>query len=106
MDDGYSLLTSTRYDAFLESCRWNDDDEGPQPFFLLPYHLERLISAAEAHGWLVVRSALTYSVLKTACAEVVSTQRRTGKEGSTAFKVYFVNLNSFSHTEFLVRRFG
>ena len=88
MDEGCSLLTSTRYDPFLKSCRWNDDYEGPQPFFLLPYHLERLISAAEAHGWSNIRSALTYSVLKNACAEVVSTQQSRGEKGFTAFKVY------------------
>ena len=106
MDEGYSLLTSTRYDPILESCKWNDDAEGPQPFFLLPYHLERLISAAKAHGWTNVRSALTYSVLKTACAEVVAAQTRSGEEGSTAFRVCSsIPIRSIA-LNFLVNRFG
>ena len=100
MAEGYSLLTSTRYDPILESCKWNDDDEGPQPFFLLPYHLERLISAAEAHGWPNVRPALTYSVLKFTCAEVVAAQTRTGEGGLTAFRVWLVDFHSFDYTEF------
>lgn len=85
MDNEYSLLTSTRYDPFLKSCRWNDDHQGPQPFLLLSHHLDRLISAAEAHSWPNARSTLTYSHLKNACTEAVQSAQT--EEASTAFKV-------------------
>jgi 4-amino-4-deoxychorismate lyase len=89
MDDRppYQLLTSTRYDLYLKSLGWNDDNEGPLPFFLLQFHLDRLISAAEIHGWTDVQSSLTYPKLKTLCFEAVSLQK-----DSDAFKVLVIPL--------------
>jgi len=83
----YQLLTSTRYDLYLKSFRWNDDNEGPLPFFLLQFHLDRLISAAEIHGWTDVQSSLTYSKLKILCFEAISLQK-----DSDTFKVIGIPL--------------
>ncbi|EFI28684.1 aminodeoxychorismate lyase [Coprinopsis cinerea okayama7 len=49
---GYDLLTTTRHDPALTRFAWNNDrDAQPSPFFLLPYHHERLVEAAAKHGW-------------------------------------------------------
>src|SRR6266540_2383087 len=75
MDDErpeYQLLSSTRYDPHLKSYKWNDDQEGPIEFFLLPFHFERLVSAAQIHGWTNAESALGNSALKSACIKAVS----------------------------------
>ncbi|KAE9409098.1 D-aminoacid aminotransferase-like PLP-dependent enzyme [Gymnopus androsaceus JB14] len=76
----YFLLSSTRYDETLLKFSWNDDFDGPSPFFLLPYHFDRLIGAAEQHGWLQVKQSLSYEILKQKCHEKV-------KEVGPALKV-------------------
>lgn len=52
-DPSYSLLSSLRYDDALLNMDWNTRANGgkPSPFMLLPYHLDRLMAAAQEHGW-------------------------------------------------------
>ncbi|KAF6766693.1 aminodeoxychorismate lyase [Ephemerocybe angulata] len=69
MDD-YQLLTSTRYDTALLEFSWNNDCDGPSPYFLLPYHYDRLQNAAKVHGWTPLK-VYTYKELKAAIANVV-----------------------------------
>lgn len=78
----YFLLSSTRYDETLLKFSWNDDLDGSSPFFLLPYHFDRLIEAAERHGWQRAIKAVSYDILKKKCYDIVS---KAGMEGS--FKV-------------------
>jgi len=50
----YGLYSSSRYDPLLLSCELNTQANSPHtasPFFLLPYHRDRLVSAAKAFGW-------------------------------------------------------
>ncbi|KAF9567784.1 D-aminoacid aminotransferase-like PLP-dependent enzyme, partial [Agrocybe pediades] len=82
----YQLLTSTRYDPFLATQGWNDDDRGPSPFFLLRSHLERLISSAETHNWVYAVSVLKYGTLKGCCVDAISEQRIRGST-SAAFRL-------------------
>ena len=92
MDDQlpqYQLLSSTRYDPHLKSFNWNDDQEGPTDFFLLPFHFERLVSAAQTHGWTKAESALEYLTLKSACMKAVSLQ---SNDVCRSFKVSFPSL--------------
>src|SRR6266571_4328061 len=84
----YQLLSSTRYDPHLKPYKWNDDQEGPTEFFLLPFHFERLVSAAHTHGWTKAESALEYSTLKSACIKAVSLQ---GNDVCRSFKVFFLS---------------
>lgn len=86
-NEPFELLTSTRFDSFLLSLRWNNDQDGPSPFLLLPYHFDRLIAAAERHGWGHVKCSLTYEKLKSACNDVLADQL--AQETSNAFKVPF-----------------
>ncbi|KAF5388477.1 hypothetical protein D9757_004718 [Collybiopsis confluens] len=65
----YQLLSSTRYDQHLSSLAWNNDPAGPSPFFLLPYHFERLTEAAEQHGWEKTNQSHSYEKLKEKCIE-------------------------------------
>ncbi|CAA7264846.1 unnamed protein product [Cyclocybe aegerita] len=67
----YLLLTSTRYDPFLEIFTWNYDDDGPSPFFLLRHHCDRLNAAIDAHDWPNARSSHNYSNLKAACVNAI-----------------------------------
>jgi hypothetical protein len=49
----HELLTSFRYDPRLRSASWNTwRGNPPSPFFLLPFHLERLVSGAREFGWM------------------------------------------------------
>ena len=72
----YQLLTSTRFDPFLATLSWNNDHNGPCSFFLLPYHFDRLTSAAKAHKW--DHSLLTYDYLHSTCLDAVSESKERG----------------------------
>lgn len=55
----FLLLTSLRYDPLLLTRSWNTwPGNPPSPFFLLPYHLERLIGGARDFDWVVALEAL------------------------------------------------
>ena len=82
----YQLLTCTRYDTYLQRQEWNNDTDGPSPFFFLPLHFNRLVSAAEIHNWFYARSSLKYGQLKSACMDAIYEQRIRGKTAN-AFKV-------------------
>ena len=71
MEEAYQLLTTTRYDPTLTGLRWNDDLDGPSPYFLLPYHYDRLKSAVKQHGW-DVWASYTYQHFKSAVVDTVS----------------------------------
>ena len=71
----FQLLSSTRYDPCLTSFAWNDDEDGPSAFFLLPLHLRRLTSAAETHDWSHAKSLLDFRSLKAACSKAVAEQQ-------------------------------
>ena len=90
MDKGlYQLLSCTRFDPFLATLSWNNDHDGPCSFFLLPYHFDRLASAAKAHKWNhAASSILSYGHLKSACWDtIISEQQRLRQNGSSAFRV-------------------
>jgi len=84
----YQLLTSTRYDPFLATLSWNNDHDGPCSFFLLPYHFDRLTSAAVTHKWdhHSTTTILSYDYLKSTCLDAISKERRSSSS-STAFKI-------------------
>lgn len=57
----FELLTSLRYDSNLCSAPWNTwHGNPPSSFFLLPFHLERLVNGARSLGW--VRALETLGV--------------------------------------------
>ncbi|KAF8167339.1 aminotransferase [Crassisporium funariophilum] len=82
----YQLLSSTRFDPYLTSLSWNNDSDGPSPFFLLPFHFDRLVAAAGTHSWLYAKSILRYHTFKTICLDAISEQHHRGNL-STAFKI-------------------
>ena len=98
----YQLLTSTRYDPFLATLSWNNDHDGPSSFFLLPYHFDRLISAAKIHKWDHTTSAsiLSYDHLKSTCLDAISKERQQigSSSSAAAFRVnkslFFIHLFS------------
>ncbi|PFH52230.1 hypothetical protein AMATHDRAFT_140413 [Amanita thiersii Skay4041] len=67
----YQLSTAIRFDRELLSAQWNDDAGGPSPFLLLSYHFDRLISAAEYHGWPQVKAVLSHDTLKDLCTKKI-----------------------------------
>ncbi|KAJ6503264.1 aminotransferase [Mycena vitilis] len=68
----YELLTTTRYDRYLERLSWNNHDGQPSRFLLLPFHLERLRDAAVEHEWPDAQSALSYPALHDKCSDAVA----------------------------------
>jgi hypothetical protein len=85
LDQGpYQLLSSTRFDPFLTTVNWNNDHDGPSSFFLLPYHFDRLASAAKTHKWNQATSVFSYDYLKSACSDAISEQQY---DSSSAFRV-------------------
>ncbi|KAF8899095.1 aminotransferase class IV-domain-containing protein [Infundibulicybe gibba] len=85
----YELLSTTRYDDFLLSLKWNNDTDGPSPLLLLPYHLRRLVAAAQTHAWPQAEAALTYDGLRSACHSAVATHSNTNAtaQPSRAFRI-------------------
>ena len=52
----FQLFTSTRYDHLLlqipaNSSHWPIPDASPSPFYMLPYHRDRMLQAAERFQW-------------------------------------------------------
>lgn len=70
------LITALRYDpALLQSAYNTAVNYGrPSAYFLLPYHHERLVAAAHAHGyiWESAIERLTLDVVQDTCARAVS----------------------------------
>jgi len=79
----YAFLASTRYDPFLLSCDWNDDPDGPSPYFLLHYQVDRLSASAALDGQ-TSHHGLTLSNVKELCNKVV---REHDSSGETALRV-------------------
>ncbi|KAG6919023.1 hypothetical protein DXG01_009733 [Tephrocybe rancida] len=84
----YDLLSSTRYDDFLLNLKWNNDDDEPSNIFLLRYHFDRLVAAADRHNWEEAKSSLVYHDFKTTCQNVVANINDDRNEGR-AFKLRF-----------------
>ena len=91
----YQLLTSTRYDPFLATLSWNNDQDGPCSLFLLPYHFDRLTCAAKTHKWDDHTTSIlsSYDYLKSTCLDVISKERcLQNGSSSTAFRVILLLL--------------
>jgi hypothetical protein len=73
--ESFQLLTSIRFDQSLKYQSWNDDQEGPSPFLLLPYHVDRLRTAVELHAWshdlVAFQDIVNLSRVKAACQQAV-----------------------------------
>jgi len=68
----FALLSSTRYDPFLENFKWNNNEDGSEsPFLLLHYHFDRLRVAAKKHGWAEAENALSWHAFRSECHRVV-----------------------------------
>ena len=54
---GFQLFSSLRYDPLLTSIPpintegWDAERNDPVPFYMLPYHRDRILQAAEYFGW-------------------------------------------------------
>jgi len=84
----YTLLGSTRYDPFLLSCPWNNDIDGPSPYLLLPYQVDRLIASAALNGQ-PPHNGLTLSNIKALCDSVVREHNNTNGESALKVRVVF-----------------
>jgi 4-amino-4-deoxychorismate lyase len=74
-DSDLQLITALRYDTALLSAPFNTATNGgtPSAFLLLPYHFDRLSTAATSHGseWTHAREILTRRRLEDACVRAV-----------------------------------
>ncbi|KAJ7170144.1 aminotransferase class IV-domain-containing protein [Mycena filopes] len=70
----YELLTTLRWDSYLERLSWNNGQPNGQPsrFLLLAFHLDRLQEAAVAHDWPDALAALSYAALHEKCQAAVA----------------------------------
>jgi len=90
-ENSYDLITATRFDCLLSTFAWNNGQDGPSDFLLLQYHLDRLVHAAELHGWHKAKSSLTYDRLKSVC-QTTLTDYDNQEHASTAMKVRLVTV--------------
>ncbi|KAH7923240.1 hypothetical protein BV22DRAFT_1015763 [Leucogyrophana mollusca] len=82
-----SLLSTTRYDPFLRSLKWNNDPEGnPSPYLLLSYQLDRLNASVRLNGWDHLQ-VLTMDGLKSACDKVVESELDSGEAGALKIRL-------------------
>lgn len=68
-DLNYQLISSLRYDKeALSSAEWNTSRNGDKqsPYLLLPYTVDRLITASKVHSW-IPPAELTLDWLETRC---------------------------------------
>ncbi|KAF8910159.1 aminotransferase [Gymnopilus junonius] len=86
-ENAFQLLSSTRFDPYLTSLHWNDDEDGPCSFFLLPLHFQRLASGAETHSWTHAKSLLDYRALKLACINAVSEQDYCSSSAPAVYRI-------------------
>jgi len=58
--DDFSLFSSLRYDPALLTVDWNTwSGNPPSPFLLFPFHLDRLIEAAQKFNWSEAQKTLS-----------------------------------------------
>ena len=67
----YHLLSTTRYDPQLSAISWNTDANAnvPSPYLLLAYHRDRLLEAAQLHGWAVPTTNVSLMMLEALCKD-------------------------------------
>ncbi|KAE9378115.1 hypothetical protein N431DRAFT_500817 [Stipitochalara longipes BDJ] len=79
----FQLFTSLRYDPLLTSLPintelWDKENQGPSPFYILPFHRDRMLQAAESFGWTEVadeiRGPTGFAHLLKKLNEVINTQ--------------------------------
>ena len=79
----FQLFTSLRYDPLLTSLPintelWDQENQGPSPFYILPFHRDRMLQAAEHFGWTeaadAIRGPAGLAHLLNKLNEAVSTQ--------------------------------
>lgn len=85
--ESFRLLTSTRFDPFLATLKWNNDQHGPSSFLLLRYHFDRLLSAVSQHGWQINDQYLTYRNFISACQNALSEFSCRGNQATSAAKI-------------------
>lgn len=61
-EPNFQLFTTLRYDPILVHCLQNTVlSNGPSPFYMLPFHRDRLCQAAEHFGWSDAGSSISSS---------------------------------------------
>jgi hypothetical protein len=85
----YKLLSSSRWDPYLLSLKWNctPDNTQPSPFLLLHFHVDRLIDAAEQHGWPAAKSSVSLDALRDSCTLAVEQAHSEASEPPRSLKV-------------------
>ncbi|GBE77444.1 aminotransferase [Sparassis latifolia] len=91
MSPDFDLLSSIRYDHSLRDLQWNTLANGgiQSPYLLLRYHLDRLLDAAEQHGWQFLRF-ITHDSLKIACDDAVRDASSDLAVPSSTFKIRII----------------
>ena len=91
-DLSYQLISSLRYDKqALLSAEWNTSRNGGKqsPYLLLPYTVDRLITAAKVHSW-ATPTELTLDWLESQCDASLE-----GKDPNQPYKVLRKNVTRF-----------
>ncbi|KAH7914717.1 aminotransferase [Hygrophoropsis aurantiaca] len=101
----FSLLSSTRYDPFLRTLRWNNDPEGnPSPYLLLSYQLDRLVASAHRNGWGDLK-ALNWDNLKSTCDNIVGDELGQYKTGALKIRMVLSSSGELTATASAVEPF-
>jgi 4-amino-4-deoxychorismate lyase len=84
--DSYALISTTRYDPYLIQLNYNNEPgNNPSPFFLLSYHIDRIIDAANRHGWQRLLPSLEFAAVKSICERAVP--QHSGMDGPNSCRV-------------------
>ncbi|KAF2503123.1 hypothetical protein BU16DRAFT_569050 [Lophium mytilinum] len=91
----FELFTSLRYDpSLLQSAENSSSDfsfSSPSPFYMLVYHRDRMLEAAQHFEWSDVAKKLEDgpALADTLLEKVVEYQKRTGTEGPLKIRILF-----------------
>jgi len=101
----FALISSTRYDPFLVNLKWNNDSEGPYPFLLLQFHLDRLQNAAKVHGWEEAEKSLSWQALRGECHRAVQAYPASGNLVALKIRIALDESGTLTATATSVRPF-
>jgi branched-subunit amino acid aminotransferase/4-amino-4-deoxychorismate lyase len=102
----FALLSSTRYDPFLENLKWNNNKDGSgSPFLLLHYHLDRLRVAARKHGWAEAVNALSWHAFRSECYRVVQAFPEAERPAACKIRIVLTESGALTATATSVKPF-
>ncbi|KAI9512889.1 aminotransferase [Russula earlei] len=96
----YQLVSTIRYDPFILDLPWNSavNYAQPSPFMLLPYHFDRLRSAAAMHEWQDTFASISWTLFQVTCRCAIQAYDGPAKGGPLKLRLALNRAGTFTTT--------